>query len=149
MSPSEEVEIFFQQWDNAFELQLKYVNRIKELTSIVREIHKENYKPLFHNQLIKELARSEIICEHYQFMISNDREESPNAIFALKNERQQMNKLRDQLQLDIKGARTAKKEDRKDDDAEGSVSKSARNSLIDMIKKARDVGDLNITPTGG
>ena len=138
MTGSIDVEPFFQHWEDATEKQLKYEARVKELWEMVKKIHGSNYFSAFHDNIIREIARSELVCQHFEWLIANDREESPNAMFALKNERQQLNKNRSLLALDIKGTRTAKQED-KDDTKE---SKNAKESLMLMLKKAKEAGDI-------
>lgn len=138
MTPGIQTETFFQTWEDAPENQLKYEQRVKELWEMIKKIHGENYFSAFHDNIIREIARSELVCHHYEWLIANNREESPNAIFVLKNERQQLNKNRSLLSLDIKGTRTAHKED-KDDTKE---SKNAKESLMLMLKKAKEAGDI-------
>jgi len=133
-----EVEIFFRNWPNAAICQLRYEKRIKELVQEMKKIHGDAYNPVFHDQIIKEISRGEIVCDHYEELIANDQEESPNVIFALRNERQQLNKNRDSLQHGTKGVASSKNNE------ETTVSKSSKDCLVNMLLLAVKDGNLKL-----
>lgn len=131
-----QVEIFFENWNDAEECQRRYEDRVIELTQEMIRIHGTNYNPTFHDKIIKEVARGEIVCEHYEHMIANDREGSANVIFALKNERAQLNKNREMLQLNTKAIAQAKRNDGDE------ISKDVKECLLSMLMRAKEEGDI-------
>lgn len=133
---SQPVEVFFENWNDAEECQRKYEDRVVELTQEMIRIHGTNYNPTFHDKIIKEVARGEIVCEHYERMIANDREGSSNVIFALKNERAQLNKNREMLQLNTKAIAQARKNDGDE------MGKDVKECLLNMLMRAKEEGDL-------
>lgn len=135
----EGIELFFREWSNAKECQQKYESRVVELTEEMIKIQGQNYNPTFHDKIIRELARHEIMCQHYEYLIANNMESSPNIGILLKNQWTQLNKCRDLLGLGAKAVAVTNKSKEVDN---GGMNAKAKEALFNMLQQAKESGDI-------
>ena len=86
------------------EKQKKYVARVKELVKLLTKLYNE-FNEALHGELVKQLARSEIMVLRYEILVAND-EENNITVKLLANERTHLRQLYNQLMANVKEIRS-------------------------------------------
>jgi len=90
------------------EIQNAYLVRAEDLRTQIANLYDE-YNPKFHDSMIDELARSEMLVEKWERIVANDEEESPAIFNLLKDERVHLRRLRHDLETSLGRMRDAKR----------------------------------------
>lgn len=114
-----------------------YKERVEIIIGEIKRIYGKSFKLEVHLPMIRELAQSEIACRRYSKEIANDREGDQTANL-LKNERMQMNRLREQLGISMsKVEKSVQDRGRENDDELVDI-------MAEITQEAIKNGDLNI-----
>lgn len=117
--------------------QEEYKDRVEIIIGEIKRIYGKSLKVEVHLPMIRELVQSEIACRRYSKEIANDRE-GDQAASLLKNERMQMNRLREQLGISMSKVEKSMNDRGRDNDDEMDEI------MNEICQEAIDNGDLDI-----
>jgi len=114
-----------------------YKERVDIIIDEMKRIYGKSVKLKVHLPMIRELAQSEIACRRYSKLIANDKESETTASL-LKNERMQMNRLREQLGISMSKVEKSVQDRGRDNDDEMD------DIMNEICQEAMGNGDLDI-----
>jgi len=117
--------------------QVRYKERVEIIINEIKRIYGKSFKLEVHLPMIRELAQSEIACRRYSKLIANDKEGETTANL-LKNERMQMNRLREQLGISMSKVEKSVQDRGRDNDDEMD------DIMNEICQEAMGNGDLDI-----
>ena len=128
---------YVDKYYNDSKTQRAYKERVDIIVEEIKHIYGKSVKLDVHLPMIRELAQAEIACRKYSKLIANDLESDTTANL-LKNERMQMNRLREQLGISMTKIEKAAQ------DRGGSDSDDLMDEMDDIFTAATKKGDLDV-----
>ena len=119
---------FFEEDDD----EIEYRDRAEQLRKEIAKLYKTTYNPVLHDDLIKQVIRSQMQCRHLERIINNNNEKSGGPAKLLQNERTHLRACYNMLQASIQGIRGDKKT------VDVNVSKDFADALRVALKGIKD-----------